>query len=123
MTEETVKEFMKTYSELKAQKEIMDKIQKYSCDEEANKKYSQLEIKIQIIESALGILTENERKIVMLHLINGVKWSEIQTIYEKQVGAELSYSERTFKRIQKGALEKIGKFLGEKDLERYITEA
>lgn len=119
MTEETVKEFMKTYSELKAQKEIRDKIQEYSSDKKADKDSSQLEIKIQIIESALEILTENERKIVMLHLINGVKWSEIQTIYEKQVGMELSYSERTFKRIQKSALEKIGKFLSKNHFEDY----
>lgn len=122
MTEETVKEFIKSYSELKAKRDIIDKIQKYSHNDFNDNEYSQLMIKIQIIESALEILTEDEKKVILLHLIDNIKWTEVERLYEKQVGMEFNYSERTFKRIQKNALKKIGEFIRKNDFERYIVQ-
>lgn len=58
MTEEAVKCFLKSYSELKARRDILDKIRNYSHSAENNEMYSELVIKIQIIESALEILKE-----------------------------------------------------------------
>lgn len=122
MTEEKVKEFVKSYSELKAKKDVMDKIHKYTQDEDKNqdKEYSELVIKIKIIESALELLRKNERKIILLHLVENIKWSEVMSIYEQQVGAEFNYSERSFLRIQKNALRKITNFLLENGFEQYI---
>lgn len=121
MTEETVREFLKSYSELKAERDIIDKIQKYSHNDDKDKEYSQLMIKIQIIESALEILTEDEKKVISLHLFDNVKWTEIEKKYEKQEGKEFNYSERTFKRIHKNALRKIKDFCVKNSLEQYIT--
>ncbi len=122
MTEEAVKEFIKSYSELKARKAVIDKIQEYSHnkDDDLAKEYSVLAIKIQIIESALNILTEDEKQIVFLHLLDNIKWSEVKSLYQQQVGMELNYSERTFFRIQKNALKKIENFISNSHLEQYI---
>lgn len=122
MTVEAVKEFVKSYSELKARKDVIDKIQQYSHNKDNNldKEYSLLSIKIQIIESALKILSEDEKQIVFLHLLDNVKWSEVKSLYEQQVGMELNYSERTFFRIQKNALKKIETFIINSHFEQYI---
>lgn len=123
MTEEKVKEFVKSYSKLKAKKDVMDKIHKYKQDEDKNedKEYSKLIIKIEIIESALNLLTKNEKRIIILHLVDNKKWKEVMSIYEQQVGTEFNYSERSFLRIQKNALKKIGNFLLENGFEQYIN--
>ncbi len=122
MTVEAVKEFVKSYSELKARRDVIDKIQEYSHNKDNNldKEYSLLSIKIQIIESALKILSEDEKQIVLLHLLDNVKWSEVKSLYEQQVGMELNYSERTFFRIQKNALKKIENFIINSHFEQYI---
>lgn len=122
MTVEAVKEFVKSYSELKARKDVIDKIQQYSHnkDNDLDKEYSLLSIKIQIIESALKILSEDEKQIIFLHLLDNIKWSEVKSLYEQQVGAELNYSERTFFRIQKNALKKIETFIINSHFEQYI---
>lgn len=120
MAEETVKEFIKSYSELKARRDIIDKIRNYSHNEDNEKEYSQLVIKIQIIESSLALLTEDEKKIILLHLVENVKWNEIKSIYEQQLGTEFNYSERTFMRIQKNALKKIEDFISKNEFEQYI---
>lgn len=122
MTEETVKKFIRSYSELKARRDVIDKIRKYSHNEsiDEDQEYSQLVIKIQIIESALEFLTEDERKILYLHLIDNVKWSEVKSVYEQKVGTEFNYSERTFMRIQKNALKKIENFISKNKFEQYI---
>ena len=121
MTEEAIKSFLKSYSELKARRDILDKIQTYSHNANDNEEYSQIVIKIQIIESVLEILKEDERKIVSWHLIDNIKWSEIEEIYEKQVGTAFNYSDRTFKRIQKNALKKIEAFLSKNEFMEYIN--
>lgn len=123
MTEEAVKRLLKSYSELKARKNILDKIQNYFHNADNHEEYSQIIVKIQIMESALEILKEDERKIVSWHLIDKIKWSEIEKMYEEEVGTELNYSERTFKRIQKNALQKMGAFLSQGEFKEYINES
>ncbi len=123
MTVEAVKEFVKSYSELKARRDVIDKIQEYSHnkDNDWDKEYSLIAIKIQIIESALGILKEDERKIVLWHLIDGKTWNEIENLYEEQVGTEYNYSDRTFKRMKQNALKKMEAFLSKGEFKGYIN--
>lgn len=124
MTEEMIKNFIKSYSELRARRDIFDKIRIYSHNENNDSdenEYSQLAIKMQIIESALEFLTEDEKKIIQLRLIDNTKWTEVKSIREQEVGIESNYSERTFMRIQKSALKKIEDFISENKLEQYIN--
>ena len=115
--QEDIKRFIKSYPELKAKKEITDKINKFSSDSRDNKEYSLMEIKIQIIESCLKILTKDEREILYAHLIDNLKWSEIVDLKSNKNSI---YSERTYKRIQKSALSKIENFIDENKIENYI---
>ena len=115
--QEDIKRFIKSYSELKAKKEITDRINKFSSDSRDNKEYSLMEIKIQIIESCLKILTKDEREILYAHLIDNLKWSEIVDLKSNKNSI---YSERTYKRIQKSALSKIENFIDENKIENYI---
>ncbi len=121
MTEEAIKEFIKSYPELKARRDILDKIQKYSQNADKNEEYSQIAIKIQIIESALEILKEDEKKIILWHLIDEKTWKEIEDLYGKEVGTAFNYSDRTFKRIQQNALKKIELFLSKGEFKEYIN--
>lgn len=122
MTKEKVKEFVKSYSELKSKRNVVEKIHKYSQNENKNQdmEYSEIVIKIEIIESALKLLSKDERNIILLHLVDDIKWKDVMSIYEQQVGAEFNYSERSFLRIQENALKKIEKFLLENGFEQYI---
>ena len=118
--EEKLKAFIKSYGELNAKKEILNKIMEISSDKRDAAEYAELQVKIQLIESCLQMLPKDERKIVSLHLIENLKWSEVAEQYEKQVGAECNYSERSFKRIQKNALHRIKDFICKNQWENYI---
>ena len=122
MSEEQIKSFIKSYKTLKAKKEILDKIAETasSKDDIDIEDYNKTKIKIQIIESALEILDKSEKEVVLLHLIENNKWNEIISRYEDQKGMEDSYSDRTFKRIQQSALQKIGEFISLNKFEKYI---
>lgn len=122
MSEEQIKSFIKSYKTLKAKKEILDKIAETesSKDDIDIEEYNKTKIKIQIIESALEILDKSEKEIVLLHLIENNKWNEIILRYEAQKGMEGSYSDRTFKRIQQSALQKIEDFIVRNQFEKYI---
>ncbi len=122
MSEEQIKSFIKSYKSLKAKKEILDKIAETASakDDIDIEDYNKTKIKIQIIESALEILDKSEKEIVLLHLIENNKWNEIILRYEAQKGMEGSYSDRTFKRIQQSALQKIEDFIVRNQFEKYI---
>ena len=122
MSEEQIKSFIKSYKTLKAKKEILDKIAETesSKDDIDIEDYNKTKIKIQIIESALEILDKSEKEVVLLHLIENNKWNEIISRYEAQKGMEGSYSDRTFKRIQQSALQKIEDFIVRNQFEKYI---
>ncbi len=52
-----------------------------------------------------------------------VPLARFKSEYEEQVGTELNYSERTFKRIRKNALKKMESFLSEGEFKEYINES
>lgn len=111
---------MKSYKKLKAQKEVLEKIIAASPDAAQEKEYATLMIKLQIIESGLQVLSPDEREIISLHLIENRKWSEIARQFQERPTTGSAYSERSFKRIQKEALRKIGNFIQENHFEQYI---
>lgn len=121
MTEESIKEFIKSYPDLKAKRDILDKIQIYSQNAEKDEEYSRITIKIQIIESALEILKENEKKIVLWHLVDEKTWTEIEELHEERAGTKYNYSNRTLKRMQQNALKKMEAFLSKSGFQEYIS--
>ncbi|MDO4267414.1 MAG: hypothetical protein Q4C73_02985 [Eubacteriales bacterium] len=74
---------------------------------------SSLELKLYMIRACLSILSPEERFIIQNHLINQLTWEQTIHIYETIYGTANGKSERTLKRIQKNALNKISCFLNQ----------
>lgn len=112
MAEDKVVIFIKSYSVLKAKKAVMDSI---SLLNEGDKEdYERIKIQIQMIDSAMSLLTKEEKTIITLHLMDELKWNEISESLQGY------YSERTLKRMQKKAVDKIENFVYSNHFEKYI---
>lgn len=120
MVQNDVKNFLKSYKELLANKAIMDKVREADPDAFDEKAYAQMLIRIQIADSCLQILTKDEQNIVMLHLVEQLKWSDIAAQNCRQTETGIHYSERTCKRLQSSAVRKIGDFIRESQWEDYV---
>jgi hypothetical protein len=59
------------------------------------------------IDGLLLLVTEEERYILELHLVGGMKWETVMEEYCKKWASEMSRVERTYKYRQQGALRKI----------------
>lgn len=73
--------------------------------------FAEKEKTLRMIESALTILDDRERFIVENHLINHETWGETSKKLLSCFGAEYLRSDRTLKRIQNRALEKMLAFI------------
>ncbi len=70
MTENDVKSLFKSMKKLKAKKEVL------KCIEKADHEYNQLCRIIHIAENSLDSLSESEREIIQMHLIDGYTWEQ-----------------------------------------------
>ena len=59
------------------------------------------------IDGLLLLVTEEERYIIELHLVGGMKWETVMEEYGKRWASEMSRVERTYKYRQQGALRKM----------------
>ena len=75
-----------------------------------------------VVLSWLGLLTAKERFILERHLIFGLSWREVSVEYEARWGVNGLRHERTLKRYQAGALEKICRNIRENGLEGELAE-
>jgi len=66
-----------------------------------------LQQKVAVIEAWLLMLTEEERFVVIKHLADQLSWPLILVEYQHRWGAEQARHERTLKRFQAQALEKV----------------
>ena len=64
--------------------------------------------KIAVVEAWLRLLTDEEWFVVTKHLVDRLPWAMVLLEYEKRWGTELVRDERTLKRAQARALQKIG---------------
>lgn len=74
--------------------------------------FGEKEKTLRLLESALSILDDRERFIINSHLINHETWSETSKKLLCRFGAEYLRSDRTLKRMQNRALEKMLTFIG-----------
>lgn len=74
----------------------------------------------QIIDSWLYLLNEYERWIVKVHLISGLSWPLVVNEFEKKWGKEQARDERTLKRVQAKAINKIKNNVEKNGLESSI---
>lgn len=59
------------------------------------------------IDGLLLLVTEEERLILQLHLVEGLKWETVMEAYGKVWTSEMSRVERTYKYRQQGAIKKM----------------
>lgn len=78
-----------------------------SCTEELHAQYATLLTKKTTVEGWLKILPTEERFLVQTHLVNGLDWAKTIVEHEKMWGIMNGRSERTLKRIQAKAVERI----------------
>lgn len=62
-----------------------------------------------VLRSALTILEERERKIVLLHVAAGMKFVEIASLTETPLGTVLSSYHRAMRKLQKSVREEAGR--------------
>lgn len=65
------------------------------------------------IEQWLRLLPREERFLVQTHLVDGLDWAKTIVEYEKRWGVSNGRSERTLKRIQAKAVDRIVAFINE----------
>ena len=63
--------------------------------------------KLAVIEAWLRLLNEEERFVVQKHLVDQLPWPLLMVEYERQWGPSQARHNRTLKRFQSRALEKI----------------
>ena len=78
--------------------------------------------KIAVIEAWLRLLTDEEWFVVTKHLVDQLTWAMVLWEYEKRWGAEQVRDERTLKRAQARALQKIEACVEQHDLAPSIRD-
>ena len=121
----SVKKFISSYNLFYGKYKILKRcIDNHDTDREAVKnEINQLELYIEIIRSCLHILTAEERFIIQLHLIQQFNWRQRLALYEQHSGKSCCKSDRTLKRIQSTAINKITRFMERSDIEQYVLSA
>ncbi len=71
------------------------------------KQYGELLLKQSTVEGWLQLLPTEERFLVETHLIKGLDWAKTIVEHEKMWGVMNGRSERTLKRIQSKAVDRI----------------
>lgn len=82
-------------------------------DPERQRRLDLLEAKRIIIESWLGLLSDDELYVIHRHLIDGLSWSKLEEEFARLRGQERAKSERMLKLNQKTAIMKMAAFTEE----------
>ncbi len=115
MTENDIKSLFKSLKKLKAKKEVL------KCIEKADHEYNRLCRIIHIAENSLDSLSESERDIIQMHLIDGYTWEQIMNQHERYRGQQNVLSRRTYERIQQKALKQILDIIDSSELDAILT--
>ena len=115
MNSEEVRNYPRGYRQLQAEIKKLDVHARSLMPKQAEQKRDQLKQltdRCQIIDSWLQLLSDDEAFIVEQHLIAGVDMVRLEQVYREKWG-ELGKSERTLRRYQKRAIEKIIHFMND----------
>lgn len=124
MTQQETKKMIKTFTLHKNRLHILQNCMhspKYNHNTTISTDLHNALLLTNIIETCLSLLSEEERFVTDLHLIQNYKWDDIEILFENRWGKANGRSERTLKRMQENALKKITAFINEANIEQYIT--
>ena len=111
MTKEELKILLRDFRNIQAQ---LNYLKELSNDRTISQTtFHEKERMVRLIESALTVLDKRERFVIETHLINHETWTETSRKMQDCFGMECLRSDRTLKRIQNRALEKIITFMEE----------
>ncbi|MDE6619961.1 MAG: hypothetical protein K2K74_05640 [Lachnospiraceae bacterium] len=114
MTENDIKLLFRSMKKLKARRDILE------CLKKMDSEYEQICKVLYVMENSLEILSENEREIIQMHLVEGGTWERVITQYEERHGRQNGYSKRTYERIQQRAVAELLEIIENSDLERLL---
>lgn len=107
MTDEKLKYFFSIYKEMAAQLEIWQKSAGYKGETDMPVELQIMAKRLDIMNICLKTLNKGELFLFTSHVINYNTWDETSKQIEEKWGNWNSRSERTLKRIQRGALLKM----------------
>jgi len=99
-----IKNILAQYRTLRGEYELLRSLSVRKEDEDVP---PGLREKIAVIEAWLRLLTDEEWFVVTKHLVDRMTWTMVLWEYEKRWGSEQVRDERTLKRAQARALQKI----------------
>lgn len=117
MNAEQIRGYLREYRQLQAEMKKLDAQARSLTPQQAEKKREQLKQladRCQIVDSWLQLLSDDEAFIVEQHLIAGIDMVRLEQVYREKWG-ELGKSERTLRRYQKRAVEKIVRFMDDEE--------
>lgn len=109
--EELIRQELSSYSRLDAERMIL--AHKLVNDPAADTKeqYDTVIKRINTLNAWLRLLTYDERFVVEKHLIEGLDWPRIASLYEKNWPGGFSRTERTLIKYQARACKRIAEFI------------
>ena len=99
-----IKNILSQYRSLRGEYELLRALSLRKEDEDVP---PGLRKKIAVIEAWLRLLTDEEWFVVTKHLVDQMTWTMVLLEYEKRWGSEQVRDERTLKRTQARALQRI----------------
>ena len=111
MTKEELKILLRDFRNMKAQIKYLNE----SSINRSNLQtiFEEKDRMVRLIESAYSVLDKKELFIIENHLINHETWIETEKLMQDYFGLEYYRSDRTLKRMQNRALEKMVIFIKE----------
>lgn len=123
MMEAQLKTFLFNLKSSKLKTSLWKKQPDLRATEDKQNVYKNLLLQIAILENALVLLNEYERFIIETHLIHHKTWEDTAQLFEEKWGLQNGRSDRTYKRIQARALQKISAFISSIDAdEKFETD-
>lgn len=126
MIESQLKIFLFNLKSLRLKLSLLENQPALRSTEDIQSTYENLLLQVTILDNALVLLNEHELFIIETHLIHHKTWEDTGRLFEEKWGLQNGRSERTYKRIQFRALQKITAFISsigadEKFGNRYIS--
>lgn len=112
--EEKIKRIISLYRQLEAQLLFHQVAAEYGEDAHGkNQEITRLSCLLKGIDGLLLLVSEEERMILRLHLIEGMKWESVITEYEKRWPYDKGTDKRTYIYRQQTALKKISSYINQ----------
>lgn len=121
MGKSEVKLILDQYWKLDFEKTVLEKqILLEGKTESLKQRISEAYQMLDALERCLISLNKDEKFVIRYHIFKNLKWQEVMQSYETEFGKENGKSERTLKRLQARAIEKIAYLMNSTNTEAFL---